>query len=115
MLRHIRRDYNIFGKSRDTRKENLYYEIEDRKHAEEALKFVNRKLQILNETAIILNAEKYSTELYADISHKLKELTGGSSVTLSEYDRETKCIYVKYAELKPGVLNDLFNALGKKR
>jgi signal transduction histidine kinase len=115
MLCFIRKEYNPFGKSRDVKKENLYKEIEDRKHAEEALKYVNLKLQILNETAIILNAEKYSPDLYAEISHKLKELTGGSSVTLSEYNPATKCIYVKYAEMQQSVLNDLFNALGGKK
>ncbi len=115
MLRNIRSELNIFRKSPDLKKENLYREIEDRKHAEEALKFINRKLQILNETAIILNAEKYSKDLYADISHKLKELTGGSSVTLSEYDPVKKCIFVKYAEMKKSVLDDLYKALGGKK
>lgn len=115
MLRNIRSEYHREGKSDEERKEFLYKEIEDRKYAEEALRNINHKLQILNETAIILNAEKYSSEFYAEISHKLKELTGGSSVTLSVYDPATKCIYVRYAEMDESVLNDLFRALGGRK
>lgn len=103
--------HNIFNE-KYIKKEKLYKEIEDIKHAEKALKFINRKLQILNETAIILNAEKYTSSFYADISHKLKELTGGSSVTLSVYDPVNKCINVKSAEMNQSVVNDLFRALG---
>lgn len=115
MLLSLHDEYDPSGKSKDKRKESLYGEIEDRKHAEEAFRDINRRLQILNETAIILNAEKYNSGLYADISHKLKELTGGSSVTLSIYDPVEKCIYVRYAEMDQSVLNDLIRALGGKQ
>jgi signal transduction histidine kinase len=112
MFHNIRSPYHQDRTSHEERKDYLYREIEDRKHAEEALKDINHKLQLLSETAIILNAEKYTSGFYADISHKLKELTGGSSVTLSIYDPTTRCINVRYAEMEESVLNDLYLALG---
>ena len=103
------------GKSEEeTKKEYLYREIEERKKAEEALRNINRGLQILNETSIILNAEKYTPGIYADISHKLKELTGGVSVTMSIYDPVKKCLYLKHAEMEVQIAESLLKAVGGK-
>ncbi len=103
------------GKSgEDSKKEYLYREIEERKKAEEALRNINRGLQILNETSIILNAEKYTPGIYADISHKLKELTGGVSVTMSIYDPVKKCLYLKHAEMEVQITESLLRAVGGK-
>ena len=115
MLHSKRSEFIPPGITREEGKEPLYREIDDRKKAEDALRNINQKLQILNETAIILNAEKYTSGFYADISHKLMELTGGSSVTLSVYDPVTRCIHGKYAEIEHNALNDLFRALGGKK
>jgi signal transduction histidine kinase len=98
----------------ESKKENLYREIEERKKAEEALRNINRCLQILNETSIILNAEKYTPGIYADISHKLKELTGGVSVTMSIYDPGTKCLLLKHAEMEARIAESLLRAMGGK-
>jgi signal transduction histidine kinase len=98
----------------ETNKEYLYREIEERKKAEEALRNINRSLQILNETAIILNAEKYTPAIYADISHKLKELTGGVSVTMSIYDPVKSCLTLKHMEMEVQIVESLLKAVGGK-
>jgi signal transduction histidine kinase len=108
-------NYLHLGKSKDEiNREFLYREIEDRKKAEEALKNINRSLQILNETSIILNAEKYTTTIYADISHKLKELTGGVSSTMSIYDPVKRCLCLKHVEMEAQVAEQLLKAVGGK-
>jgi signal transduction histidine kinase len=75
---------------------------------------INRGLQILNETSIILNAEKYTPGIYADISHKLKELTGGLSATMSIYDPVKKCLHLKHVEMEAQVAETLLKAVGGK-
>jgi signal transduction histidine kinase len=75
---------------------------------------INRGLQILNETSIILNAEKYTPGIYADISHKLKELTGGLSATMSIYDPVKKCLFLKHVEMDAQVAETLLKAVGGK-
>lgn len=106
-------DYLPLDKSKEEiSSEYLYREIEDRKKAEEALKNINRGLQILNVTSIILNAEKYTPAIYADISHKLKELTGGISATMSLYDPAKKCLHLKHVEMDPQVAETLLKAVG---
>jgi signal transduction histidine kinase len=103
------------GKSKEEiSKQFLYQEIENRTKAEEALKSINRSLQILNETSIILNADKYTPAIYADISHKLKELTGGVSATMSIYDPVKKCLRLKHVEMEALVAETLLKVLGGK-
>ncbi len=108
-------NYLQSGKSEEgINREYLYREIEDRKKAEEALKNINRGLQILNETSIVLNAEKYTPGIYADISHKLRELTGGVSATMSIYDPVKKRLLLKHVEMEAVVAETLLKAVGGK-
>ncbi len=76
---------------------------------------INHALRLLKETSVILDAEIYNEDFYAIVSKKLKEITGGSSVTLSEYDPLKKCIFVRHAEVEPGFTKELLKVFGSRK
>ena len=72
-------------------------------------------LLLLNEMAVKFNDVKSGPELYADITHYLKILTGGMTTTISTYNPADKCFHVMHSDLDRTVVNDLFQALGRRR
>jgi len=72
-------------------------------------------LRLLNETSVILDSNIHKEDFYAAVSKKLKEMSGGSSVTLSEYDAVKKCIFVRHAETDPGLTKEVLQVLGSKK
>ena len=94
---------------------SAFFEITDKKHVEVAFNDIASGLSVLNEATAGFTDMRGATVFYADIVRRLKALTGGMTATLSIYNPEDKCLYVNNADIEPGVVNGLIQALGGKR
>lgn len=92
-----------------------FFEITDQKRVEEAFHDISSGLSVLTKATAGFSDSRAVNVFYTDIVHRLKALTGGMAATLSIYNSQDKCLYVKNADIEPGVVNGLVQVLGGKR
>ncbi len=108
-------DYLVKGRvDGDAIMRALRYSLE-RKRVEGALELSNRYLQVLNGLASDLVGAGFGDDVYALVTGRLKELTGGASAVFALFSPADRCLRVQHAGLDPSVVGDVTRALGGKR
>jgi PAS domain S-box-containing protein len=91
----------------------IFWDITERKKAEEALEQRHHSLATLNTVSIELASLPFDTDIREFLAKRLREITGAVAVAFADYDAGNKTLVARLAEFEPGMQEEFTRLLGK--